>query len=84
MQDLMLVVVAAVVAAVAIVYAFVLMGMIGKEEEGTERMIEISKAIRDGAKAFLFAEYKSLVVVIARKYIFYTCWIYWYDSCYKS
>ncbi len=64
MQDLMLVVVAAVVAAVAILYAFVLMGMIGKEEEGNERMIEISKAIRDGAKAFLFAEYKSLVVVI--------------------
>ena len=56
MQDLMLVIVAAVVAAVAIIYAFALMGMIGKEEEGTERMIEISKAIRDGAKAFLFAE----------------------------
>lgn len=50
---------------VALVFAFVLAGKVGREEEGTERMVEIAGAIRDGANAFLKAEYKILVVFSA-------------------
>ena len=32
-----------------------------REDAGNEKMREISAAIHDGAKAFLFAEYKILV-----------------------
>lgn len=53
-----------VVAALALLFAFVLTSLVSKEDEGNERMKEISSNIRDGAKAFLFAEYKILVIVI--------------------
>ena len=35
-----------------------------KEEEGTDRMKEIAAAIHEGARAFLFAEYKILAIII--------------------
>lgn len=53
-----------VVAVIALVFAFILSSLVSKEDEGTERMKEISASIREGAKAFLFAEYKILAVVI--------------------
>lgn len=34
-------------------------------DEGTEEMIKIAKAIQEGARAFLFAEYRVLVVFVA-------------------
>ncbi|NCC16817.1 MAG: sodium-translocating pyrophosphatase [Clostridia bacterium] len=46
----------------ALVFAFVLAGKVSREEEGTERMVEIAAAIREGANAFLKAEYRILVV----------------------
>ncbi|MDD3394120.1 MAG: sodium-translocating pyrophosphatase [Anaerotignum sp.] len=46
----------------ALVFAFVLAGKVSREEEGTERMVEIAAAIRDGANAFLKAEYRILVI----------------------
>jgi len=46
----------------ALVFAFVLAGRVNREEEGTERMIEIAASIREGANAFLKAEYRILVV----------------------
>ena len=58
-----------VIAIVALVFAICLSGMISKEEEGTDKMKEISLAIREGARAFLFAEYKILVVVIVLLFI---------------
>ena len=45
---------------VGLVFAYIL----GKAEPGTERMKEISAAIHQGAKAFLFAEYRVLVVFV--------------------
>ena len=57
-------VIAIVVAIIALVFAFILSSLVSKEDEGTDRMKEISMNIREGAKAFLFAEYKILVVVI--------------------
>ena len=56
--------IAVIVAALALVFAFVLTSLVSKENEGTDRMKEISASIREGAKAFLFAEYKILAVVI--------------------
>jgi len=53
---------APVMGIVAMVFAFVLAAKVEKEEEGTEKMIEIAAAIREGANAFLKAEYKILVI----------------------
>lgn len=49
----------------ALVFAFVLAGKVSREEEGTERMVEIAAAIREGANAFLKAEYRILVIFAA-------------------
>ncbi|WP_313528466.1 sodium-translocating pyrophosphatase [Anaerotignum sp.] len=46
----------------ALVFAFVLAGKVNREEEGTERMAEIAASIREGANAFLKAEYRILVI----------------------
>ena len=56
---------AQVLGIVALLFAFVLASNVGREEEGTDRMHEISSAIRDGANAFLKAEYKILVIFAA-------------------
>ena len=53
-----------VVAILALLFAFVLSNLVSKEDEGTDKMKEISVSIREGAKAFLFAEYRILAVVI--------------------
>ncbi|MBP1553517.1 MAG: sodium/proton-translocating pyrophosphatase [Oscillospiraceae bacterium] len=46
----------------ALLFAFVLTGRINKFDEGTEKMKEIAGSIAEGARAFLFAEYKILVI----------------------
>ena len=63
MENLMFL--APVLGIVALLFAFVLASKVGREEEGTDRMHEISSAIRDGANAFLKAEYKILVIFAA-------------------
>ena len=52
-------------AVLALVFALYLAGSVRKEEEGTDRMKEIAGAIREGANAFLFSEYKVLVIFAA-------------------
>ena len=54
-----------VCAVLALVFAVYLAGSVRKEEEGTDRMKEIAGAIREGANAFLFSEYKVLVIFAA-------------------
>lgn len=54
--------VAPIMGILALLFAFVLAAKVGREEEGTDRMKEIALAIRDGANAFLTAEYKILIV----------------------
>ena len=49
---------------VALLFAFILSGRVSKEDEGTDRMKEIAQAIREGANAFLMAEYKILVIFV--------------------
>jgi len=56
---------APVLGVLALVFAFVLAAKVNKEEEGTDRMKEIALAIREGANAFLKAEYKLLVIFAA-------------------
>lgn len=54
---------------VALLFAFMLSMKIKKQSPGNERMQEISSAIHEGAKAFLFAEYKILVFFILALFI---------------
>lgn len=49
---------------VGLVFAYILSSFVGKAESGSERMKEISTAIHEGAKAFLFAEYRVLVIFV--------------------
>ena len=56
---------APILGVVALLFAFVLAGRVGKEEEGTDRMREIAASIREGANAFLTAEYKILIIFAA-------------------
>ncbi len=51
-------------AAVGLLVAFCLASWISKADEGTDRMKEIAGYIREGAMAFLFREYKTMVIVI--------------------
>ena len=62
-------IIAIVVAIFALVFAFILTSLVSKEDEGTDKMKEISASIREGAKAFLFAEYKILAIVIVILFI---------------
>lgn len=50
---------------IALIYAIILALRISKKDSGTERMKEIASSINEGAKAFLFSEYKILIVFVA-------------------
>ena len=49
----------------ALLFAFYLTKKVGKQDAGTDRMKEIAASIHEGARAFLTAEYKILVVFVA-------------------
>ena len=72
---------APVLGIVALLFAFVLASKVGREEEGTDRMHEISSAIRDGANAFLKAEYKILVVFAAVLFVLIGFGVDWKTAC---
>lgn len=50
--------------ALALLYALLLAVKIGKADAGTARMKEIAASIHQGANAFLFAEYKVLILFV--------------------
>ena len=52
-------------AVVALLFAFYKISFVSKQDAGTDRMKEISSAISDGARAFLFAEYRILAIFVA-------------------
>ena len=54
---------------VALIYAIILAVRINKIDSGTKRMKEIAKSINEGAKAFLFSEYKILVIFVATVFV---------------
>ena len=55
---------APVLAVVALLFAFYKIAFVSKQDAGTDRMKEIAASINEGAKAFLFAEYKILAIFI--------------------
>lgn len=56
-------------AVVALLFACYKIAFVSKQDAGTERMKEIAAAINDGAKAFLFAEYKILAIFVVVLFI---------------
>ncbi len=50
---------------VGVVYAQILTGKIKSNSEGTDRMVEIAGFIREGARAFIAAEYRVLFMFVA-------------------
>lgn len=51
-------------AVVALLFAFYKISFVSKQDAGTDRMKEIAASINEGAKAFLFSEYKILAIFI--------------------
>ena len=51
-------------AVVALLFAVYKIAFVSKQDAGTDRMKEISASINEGAKAFLFAEYKILAIFV--------------------
>ncbi len=60
-----MIVIVPILAAVALIFALAMAASVKKEEVGTDKMKEISEAIREGAGAFLTSEYKILVIFVA-------------------
>ncbi len=60
-----IIILAPIAGAIALIFAVLTALSIGKKDIGTAKMKEISDAISTGAKAFLFSEYKVLVVFVA-------------------
>ncbi|MPM72990.1 putative K(+)-stimulated pyrophosphate-energized sodium pump [bioreactor metagenome] len=61
-----------VMGVLALIFAFFLASKVSKQDEGTDRMKEIALAIREGANAFLKAEYKILVIFAAVLFVVIT------------
>ena len=61
--------------ALALIFAFVKAGWVNRQSPGNEKMVEIGKAVREGAMAFLAREYRVLaifvVVVAVLLFVFY-------------
>lgn len=57
--------VSAGVGALALLYALLLTMRVKRQEEGTDRMKHIAASISEGARAFLFSEYRILIIFVA-------------------
>ena len=64
-------------AVVAILFSALKTLRVSKADAGTDRMKEIADSISQGAKAFLFAEYKILVFFVFALFILIGCFISW-------
>ncbi len=58
-----------IIGVIALLVAAGLAANVKKQPEGTDRMKEIAAAIHEGARAFLFSEYKILIIFIAVVFI---------------
>ena len=55
----------AILATIGLLFMFVKMSWVKKQDSGNEKMQSISKSIKEGALAFLAAEYKLLLIFVA-------------------
>jgi len=69
--------IAPVLAIIALIFAAIKTATVSKAGAGTERMQEIAASINEGARAFLFAEYKILVIFVAILFILIGIFISW-------
>lgn len=60
---------AIVAAVVSIIYGLILVLTVSKEEQGNKKMVDIAKAIQEGAMAFLNRQYSTVAVVAAVLFI---------------
>ena len=66
-----------VAAVIALLFAAYLAGKVGKQDAGMDRMKEIAGAIAEGARAFLMAEYKILVIFVVVLFVLIGFGISW-------
>lgn len=66
-----------VAAVIALLFAAYLAGKVGKQDAGTDRMKEIAGAIAEGARAFLMAEYKILIIFVVVLFVLIGFGISW-------
>ena len=58
-----------IVGIIALLVALALAAFVKKQPEGNDKMKEIAAAIHEGAQAFLFAEYKVLIIFVVVVFI---------------
>jgi K(+)-stimulated pyrophosphate-energized sodium pump len=68
---------APVLAVIALLFAAVKTAKVSKANPGNERMQEIAGAIAEGARAFLFAEYRILVIFVVVLFLLIGFFISW-------
>ena len=64
-------------AVVALLFAFYKIAFVSKQDAGTERMQEIAASINEGARAFLFAEYRILAIFVVVLFLAIGLFIGW-------
>ena len=69
--------VAALLGICALLFAVYLIRKVGKQDAGTDRMKEIAAFIHEGAKAFLMAEYRILIIFVIILFILIGFGISW-------
>ena len=69
--------VAPILAVVALLFAFGLTRKVGRQDAGTDRMKEIASFIHEGARAFLRAEYRILIIFIIVLFVLIGLGISW-------
>jgi len=72
-----IIILAPVFGVLALLFAFFLIQKVNRQDSGTDRMIEISEYIHEGARAFLMAEYKILVFFVAILFVLIGVGISW-------
>ena len=68
---------APILAVIALIFAALKTVKISKAEAGTDRMKEIASSIAEGARAFLFAEYRILVIFVVVLFLLIGIFINW-------
>ncbi|MEM7824983.1 MAG: sodium-translocating pyrophosphatase [Candidatus Aenigmatarchaeota archaeon] len=76
----MLLTIAGIVGILALVFAYVLAMQVMKQSQGTEKMKEISNAIKQGSKAYLSRQYKTLFPIVVVLAIILTFAINWHTA----